>query len=84
MRLYDKLAIHGKLISYSVIQCSTVQINIRLGRGSPSPLVSGAEVYNVWCMPFWAVRRTRVDSSYGRRNTDPITVMSGETEKVRP
>ena len=46
--------------------------------------MSGAEGYKVWCVPFGAVRRTRVDGSYGRRNTDPVTVLSGETEKVQP
>ena len=46
--------------------------------------MSGAEGYKVWCVPFGAVRRIRVDGSYGRRNTDPVTVLSGETEKVQP
>jgi hypothetical protein len=35
-------------------------------------------------VPFGAVRRTRVDGAYGRRNMDPVTVPSGETEKVQP
>ena len=60
MRWSDKLTIHGKPISY--FQCSTVMINICPSRGSPSPLASGTKVYNL-CMPFRAVRRTRIDGS---------------------
>jgi hypothetical protein len=79
------IAIHGKPISYSVVQCSTVKINICASRGSPSPLVSGAggEVYNI-CMSFRAVRRTHIDGLYCRRNTDPVAVPTewGDRERM--
>jgi hypothetical protein len=60
MRWGDKLAVHGKPISY--FKCSTVMINICPSRGSPSLLAAGTKVYNL-CMPFRAVRRTRIDGS---------------------
>jgi len=69
------ITIHGKPISYSVVQRSTVKINICASRRSPSPLVSGtgAEVYNV-CMSFRDVRHTHVDGLYSRHNMDLVAV----------